>query len=184
MMRMKKQTRKGYLTRNIFRWGKSSKSSCLLFWFFDQCVHITRIVDDVLGHAERGRRRERGEEGEGTYISVPDLKEVLGTRVTCLEKSRYGRETNGNKSKLLRASLQACFACNCSNLRKHSLFLFLFLCPFSFAFSLHFANLIIMMIIIGTIRGPCMFFPSILFSLLTQPTHVWFVCLFNYTFVA
>lgn len=32
-------------------------------------------------------------------------------------------ETNGNKSKLLRASLQACFACNCSNLRKHSLFL-------------------------------------------------------------
>lgn len=61
MMRMKKPTRKGYLTRNIFRWGKSSKSSCLLFWFFDQCVHITRIVDDVLGHAERGRGRERGE---------------------------------------------------------------------------------------------------------------------------
>lgn len=64
------------------------------------------------------------------------------------------RETNGNKSKLLRASLQACFACNCSNLRKHSLF------PFSFL-SLHFANLI-MMIIIRTITWSIFFRPIFL----------------------
>lgn len=41
--------------------GEKQQILILLFWFFDQCVHITRIVDDVLGHAERGRRRERGE---------------------------------------------------------------------------------------------------------------------------
>lgn len=35
-----------------------------------------------------GEGEREGGEGEGTYISVPDLKEVLGTRVTCLEKSR------------------------------------------------------------------------------------------------
>lgn len=73
------------------------------------------------------------------------------------------RETNGNKSKLLRASLQACFACNCSNLRKHSL-------------SLHFTNLI-MMIIIGTIRGPC--FSSNFFWVFILTQHM-----FVYTFVA
>lgn len=72
------------------------------------------------------------------------------------------RETNGNKSKLLRASLQACFACNCSNLRKHSL-------------SLHFTNLITM-IIIGTIRGPC-FSSNFFFWFLFSPN----TCLFTHS---
>lgn len=81
----------------------------------------------------------------------------------------------------MRASLQACFACECSNLRKHSLFL-LFSPLFPLLFLFTFANLIIMMIIIGTIRGPCMFFPPFCFvSLLTQQTHVWFVCLFTHS---
>lgn len=76
------------------------------------------------------------------------------------------RETNGNKSKLLRASLQACFACNCSNLRKHSPFSFFLLFLFTFA------NLI-MMIIIGRddtmlhISRPICFF---VFS--SYPTHI------------
>lgn len=86
------------------------------------------------------------------------------------------RETNGNKSKLLRASLQACFACNCSNLRKHSLFLFLF---FS---SLHFANLI-MIIIIGTITWSMFFVQFLFFCYLFSPNTCLFV-LFVYTFVA
>lgn len=49
--------------------GEKQQILILLFWFFDQCVHITRIVDDVLGHAERGRRRER-EERERVRISA------------------------------------------------------------------------------------------------------------------
>lgn len=89
------------------------------------------------------------------------------------------RETNGNKSKLLRASLQACFACNCSNLRQHSHSFFSFSFHFSFFFALHFANLIIDdHNKDDNVVHVCF---SLHFVFSSHPTHVWFVCLFTHS---
>lgn len=141
--------------------GEKQQILILLFWFFDQCVHITRIVDDVLGHAERGRRREREGGRVRGYVYQRARFERGPRHSGYLSGEIENRETNGNKSKLLRASLQACFACNCSNLRKHSL-------------SLHFTNLI-MMIIIRTITWS-MFFVQFFFWFLFSPN----TCLFTH----